>query len=270
MDALEFIGFACSFLIGIVLGLVGGGGSILTTPVVVYLFGINEEVATSYSLFVVGTAALVGVIQRVGTQFIAFKEGLLFAIPSTITGFFMRSLVVPNMPEELSFYEYIVSKETLIMGVLGILMLFTSTKMLFSKQKYKLVNDVPYNLVITFGVAVGLLAGFVGAGGGFLIVPALIFMGLPTKKAMGTSMLVITIQSSITFLGDFNNEKIMGEGGLDWSLLFILTGLTIAGVFIGGLLNKHIKGSVLKKAFGVLVLLVGTFIILEKLNIIKL
>lgn len=268
MDAIEFIGFACSFLIGIVLGLVGGGGSILTTPVVVYLFGINEEVATSYSLFVVGTAALVGVIQRIGTQFIAVKEGLLFAIPSTITGFFMRSLVVPNMPENLSFYDYLVSKETLIMVVLGILMLFTSTKMLFSKQKNKLVRDVPYNLVITFGIAVGLLAGFVGAGGGFLIVPALIFMGLPTKKAMGTSMLVITIQSSITFLGDFNNEKIMN--GLDWNLLFILTGLTIAGVFIGGLLNKFIKGSILKKAFGVLVLLVGTFIILEKLSIIKL
>lgn len=267
MENLEIIGYCSSVLIGIVLGLTGGGGSILTTPVLIYFFATDEEVATSYSLFVVGVSALVGIIQRIGTPFISLREGLIFAVPSTITAFTMRSLIMPNIPEQLSFYDGVVAKNTIIIIALGILMIFTSAKILFSKQKDKLVKDIPISLVMAFGIATGILAGFVGAGGGFLIVPALIFMGLPTKKAIGTSMLVIAIQSSIAFLGDFNSEKIMGENGLNWNLLLILSGLTIVGVLIGGILIKKVKGAVLKRGFGILVLLIGTFLVLDKLNI---
>ena len=266
METLELIGYCSSVLIGIILGLVGGGGSILTTPVLIYFFATDDEVATSYSLFVVGISALVGILQRVGTPFISVKEGLLFAIPSTITAFIMRGLIMPNIPEKLMFYSTTIPKNTLIIIALGILMITTSLKMLFSKEKDKMNKNIPFSLVLAFGMATGILAGFVGAGGGFLIVPALIFMGLPTKKAIGTSMLVITIQSSIAFLGDFNSEKIMGENGLNWSLLLTLSALTIIGVLIGGRFTKKINANILKKGFGVIVLVIGSLLVLDKLN----
>lgn len=267
MDIIVIIGYFCSFLIGIVLGLVGGGGSILSMPVLIYLFSVNEEVSTSYSLFIVGMSSLIGVIQRLKFNLLAVREGLIFAIPSTITAFFMRSLIMPNIPEELHFFESTVSKDTVIVILLGVLMMFTSFKMLMGKDANENDKKTPLSLVIALGIAVGVLAGFVGAGGGFLIVPALIFMGLPIKKAISTSMLVVTIQSCVAFLGDFNNPKIMGEGGLDWSLLLVLTGLTVGGVILGGIFSKKIDGSVLKKGFGVLILLVGGFLVLDKLHL---
>ncbi|MGB0933222.1 MAG: TSUP family transporter [Lishizhenia sp.] len=266
METLELIGYFCSVLIGIILGLVGGGGSILTTPVLIYFFATDDEVATSYSLFVVGISALIGILQRIGTPFIALKEGLMFAIPSTITAFIMRGLIMPNIPEKLSFFTTSVEKNTLIIVALGALMIFTSLKMLLTKEKNNVGKHIPFSLVIAFGIATGILAGFVGAGGGFLIVPALIFMGIPTKKAIGTSMLVITIQSSIAFLGDFNSDKIMGENGLNWSLLLTLSGLTIIGVVIGGKFSKKINGNILKKGFGIIVLIIGTLLVVDKLN----
>ena len=268
VESLEIIGYCSSILIGIVLGLVGGGGSILTTPVLIYLFSTDDEVATSYSLFVVGVSALVGILQRLGTPFISIREGLIFAIPSTITAFTMRSLIMPNIPEQLHFFSTDIQKNSLIIVVLGLLMIFTAVKMLLTKEKERLHKHVPLTLVMAFGIATGILAGFVGAGGGFLIVPALIFMGLPTKKAIGTSMLVITIQSSIAFLGDFNSDKIMGDNGLNWSLLLTLTALTVAGVLVGGKLSKYVNGATLKKGFGILVLAIGALLVMDKLTII--
>lgn len=261
------IGYICSILIGIVLGLVGGGGSILSIPVLIFFFGVNEEVSTSYSLFIVGMSSLIGVLQRLKFNLLALRQGILFAIPSTITAFFMRSLIMPNIPEELHFFDTLVSKDTVIVILLGVLMMFTSLKMLVGKEAQENDKKTPLSLVIALGIAVGVLAGFVGAGGGFLIVPALMFMGLPIKKAISTSMLVVTIQSCIAFLGDFNNPKIMGEGGLDWSLLLVLTALTVSGVILGGIFSKKIDGSVLKKGFGILILLVGGFLIANKLHI---
>ena len=267
MDLIVIVGYLCSILIGIVLGLVGGGGSILSMPVLIYLFSVNEEVSTSYSLFIVGMSSLIGVLQRLKFNLLAVREGLIFAIPSTITAFFMRSLIMPNIPEALHFFDTTVEKDTVIVILLGVLMMFTSLKMLIGKETNENNKKTPLSLVIALGIAVGVLAGFVGAGGGFLIVPALIFMGLPIKKAISTSMLVVTIQSCVAFLGDFNNPKIMGEGGLDWSLLLVLTGLTVGGVIIGGIFSKKIDGSVLKKGFGVLILLVGGFLVMDKLHL---
>lgn len=269
MDILIILGYICSILIGVVLGLVGGGGSILSTPLLIYLFSTNEEVATSYSLFIVGVSALFGMVQRLKFNLLSVREGILFAIPSTITAFFMRSLLMPNVPEKLKFYDYLIPKDNVIIFVLGLLMVLTSIKMIRGKKVQESDKKIPFTLVVAFGVATGLLAGFVGAGGGFLIVPALIFMGLPTKKAIGTSMMVIAIQSSIAFLGDFNNPKIMGEGGLNWNLLLSLTGLTLVGVFIGSKLSHKINGSILKKGFGILILLVGSFLVMDKLQLFK-
>ncbi|MFV8226105.1 sulfite exporter TauE/SafE family protein [Christiangramia aquimixticola] len=265
MDILEILGYFGALLIGVVLGLIGGGGSILTVPVLVYLMAINPVTATAYSLFVVGTSALVGALRNIPKNLIDFRTAIVFAIPAFIAVYLTRLYLVPAIPEEIfSVGGFTVTKNIGIMLFFAIIMVVASISMIREKENGRNteVKKVSYNypLIILEGSLVGLLTGIVGAGGGFLIIPALVILAkLPMKKAVATSLLIIAFKSLIGFIGDVQNLEI------DWVFLLIFTGISVAGIFLGVYLNNFINGKRLKKGFGWFVLLMGIYIILKEI-----
>jgi uncharacterized membrane protein YfcA len=262
---MEIIGYLASILIGIFLGLIGGGGSILTVPVLVYLFHVDPVQATAYSLFIVGSSSLVGAWPKYKQGFVHLKTAIIFGIPSIISVYATRKFLVPAIPSNLGEYGgLIVTKSFMLMLLFAILMVGASFSMIRSKSSNETVTEgdqrFNYPLILIEGALVGLLTGLVGAGGGFLIIPALVMLSnLPMKQAVGTSLLIIAAKSLIGFTGD------LGTSTINWTLLLSVTALAIAGIFIGDKLSKRIDGNQLKKGFGWFVLFIGLAIIAEKL-----
>lgn len=265
MEIIEILGYIGALLIGLVLGLIGGGGSILTVPILVYALALNPVVATAYSLFVVGATSLVGAVKNMMKGMVDFKTAIIFAIPAFIAVYLTRAFLIPAIPEELfTVSEFMVTKNLAIMLFFAIIMLLASVSMIRNKRKETDEEaEITYNypLIIVEGLVVGTITGIVGAGGGFLIIPALVLLAkLPMKKAVATSLFIIAIKSLIGFLGDVQNLEI------DWPFLLIFTGISIVGIFIGIWLNKFIDGKKLKKAFGWFVLVMGIYIIYKEIT----
>ncbi|PQJ30897.1 permease [Nonlabens arenilitoris] len=264
MEAIEIIGYIGALLIGLVLGLIGGGGSILTVPILVYALTLNPVLATAYSLFVVGTTSLVGAIKNMMKGMVDFKTAIIFAIPAFIAVYLTRAYLIPAIPDELfTIGTIVVTKNLAIMLFFAIIMLLASISMIRNNRKESDEESVityNYPLIIVEGLVVGTITGIVGAGGGFLIIPALVLLAkLPMKKAVATSLFIIAIKSLIGFLGDVKNLEI------DWAFLLPFTALSIIGIFLGIWLNKFIDGKKLKKAFGWFVLVMGIYIIYKEL-----
>ncbi|NNE32547.1 MAG: sulfite exporter TauE/SafE family protein [Winogradskyella sp.] len=265
MEVIEILGYVGALLIGLVLGLIGGGGSILTVPILVYALALNPVVATAYSLFVVGATSLIGAIKNMTKGMVDFKTAIIFAIPAFIAVYLTRAYLIPAIPEELfEVNGFMVTKNLSIMLFFAIIMLLASFSMIRNRRKdTNEESEVTYNypLIIVEGLVVGAITGIVGAGGGFLIIPALVlFAKLPMKKAVATSLLIIAIKSLIGFLGDVQNLDI------DWVFLLSFTGISILGIFLGIWLNKFIDGKKLKKVFGWFVLIMGVYIIYKELS----
>jgi uncharacterized membrane protein YfcA len=260
-------GYLASIIIGVSLGLIGGGGSILTVPVLVYLFGVEPMLATAYSLFIVGFSSLIGAFPKYKQGLISIKTAVVFGIPSLLAVFATRKFIVPAIPDEVfSLGDFTVTKSILMMLLFAILMVAASVSMIRDKKaknESKAEKQVfNYPLIIIEGSVVGVLTGLVGAGGGFLIIPALVMLSkLPMKMAVGTSLLIIATKSLIGFAGDISTN---GDA-MDWELLGIVTGLAVAGIFIGNYLSKLIDGNKLKKGFGWFVLVMGVYIIVNEL-----
>lgn len=271
---IEFIGYFAAIFIGISLGLIGGGGSILTVPVLVYLFSVEPVVATAYSLFVVGLTSSVGAFTYFKQGLVRMKMALFFGIPSIFSVFLTRQYLVPAIPDEIfSVGNFVLTKGSFLMALFAVLMIVASYKMIISK------NDSPktpnaeldsdssiekkafnYQMIILQGLIVGLITGLVGAGGGFIIIPALVFLlGLEMKEAIGTSLTIITLNSFFGFLVSQNQMQ------TDWKLLLILSAMSIAGIFIGMALSKRIDGKKLKPIFGWFVLIMGSYILMKEL-----
>ncbi|WPP53700.1 sulfite exporter TauE/SafE family protein [Catalinimonas niigatensis] len=267
MDIVLIIGYITSVLIGLSLGLIGGGGSILTVPVLVYIVGINPVLSTAYSLFIVGITSMVGSVNFMRKGLVNYRAAMVFAIPSFIAVFLTRMYLVPAIPDPVfSISGYVVSKDMAIMVFFALIMLAASFTMIRDKKvdesDCKDCGEPKFNfpLIAVEGALVGTLTGIVGAGGGFLIIPALVLLAkLPMKKAVGTSLLIIAAKSLIGFLGDVGTQTI------DWNFLLIFTALSIVGIFLGGHLSKKISGEKLKKSFGWFVLLMGIYIMLSEL-----
>jgi uncharacterized membrane protein YfcA len=262
---MEIIGYLASILIGISLGLIGGGGSILTVPVLVYLFHVDPVQATAYSLFIVGASSLVGAWPKYKQGFVNLKTAVIFGIPSIAAVFATRKFLVPAIPNEIgSIGGLMITKSLLMMMLFAVLMVAASFSMIRSKKskETELEGEQKFNypLILLEGALVGILTGLVGAGGGFLIIPALVMLSkLPMKQAVGTSLLIIAAKSLIGFTGDLGNRT------MDWTLLLTVTALAISGIFIGDKLSKRIDGNKLKTGFGWFVLVMGLYIIAQQL-----
>lgn len=270
------LGYLASVLIGISLGLIGGGGSILTVPVLVYLFGVEPVLATSYSLFIVGSTALAGAVPKWRSGAVNLKTALIFGIPSIAAVYATRAWLVPRIPQEVfSVGGFAVTKPILLLLLFAVLMVGASISMIRSKpltlsEKPLAVGHLPTAnrqrptanrlfFIVLEGLAVGLLTGLVGAGGGFLIIPALVlFAGLPMKEAVGTSLLIIAMKSLLGFTGDW------GHYALDWPLLLSVTALAVGGIFVGDMLSRRVSGEKLKAGFGWFVLAMGVWIIVKE------
>ncbi len=264
MDILEILGYISASLIGISLGLIGGGGSILTVPVLVYMMGIAPVAATAYSLFIVGFSSLIGAGKYSKMKLVSYKTAVVFGIPSLIAVFLTRKFLVPAIPETLfSVGNFVFTKGIALMVLFAILMILASISMIRGRKEVEeaaVQQKFNYPLIILEGLLVGTLTGLVGAGGGFLIIPALVVLSkLPMKMAVGTSLLIIAIKSMIGFLGDVSNMEI------DWTFLLIFTLIAVVGIFIGSYLSKYISSTKLKPAFGWFVLVMGIYILAKEI-----
>src|SRR6056300_45680 len=266
---MDIIGYVASVFIGISLGLIGGGGSILTVPVLVYLFGIPAELSTAYSLFIVGTTALVGGVRNATMGNVNYKTAVVFTIPAFIAVYATRAFLVPAIPNEImTVGSFVLTKDIAIMVFFALVMLAASVSMIRNKRKdgeeEAAEVEPQFNVpaIIAEGAVVGVLTGIVGAGGGFLIIPALVlFAKIPMKKAVGTSLLIIAAKSLIGFIGDVQRPDLV----IDWTLLLSVTAIAVVGIFIGIYLSKFIDGKKFKKGFGWFVLLMAVYIIAKQL-----
>ena len=255
------IGLIISLAIGVILGLVGGGGSILTVPLVHYVFGEPMLLATTYSLFVVALSAAFGSIQRIRNNEVDFHKAFVFVVPSMLTAIAIRMWVMPEIPVDFTIFSMSLHRATIITILLILVMVYTAVRTLLNKKPPK-PDPVSSVTIVLFGILTGLLSGFIGAGGGFIIVPILLGMGLDMKKAVATSMFIIAIQSGIALIGDFFNPEIL-EIGINWPLLLAITAVTIIGVFLGNSFQKKVSTSWLKKAFSILLLAVALGLLLK-------
>jgi hypothetical protein len=257
---MEIIGYVLSICIGIILGLLGGGGSILAIPILIYFFQIDAVLAAAYSLFIVGVTSLIGAIPKYRDHLVSVSAGVLFGVPSIVSIFATRKWLIPAIPEVVIQTEsFVITKRLLLLGLFASLMIIASVSMIVGRKEHQVEQEPKILLTIIEGLLIGFLTGLVGAGGGFLIIPALIFLtGLPFKTAVGTSLFVIAVNALSGFLGDVFNYK------MDWPFLLSITALATFGIFVGNRLTHRIQSAKLRKAFGWFVLVIGVSILLRE------
>ncbi len=264
MEISQVIGYILAVFVGMTLGILGSGGSILSVPILVYVMGIEPTLATAYSLFVIGSTSLVGGIHKAKQKLVDFNKVVLFGIPAVISVFVTRKILVPRIPDVVfSTENFTLTKSIFIMVVFAFVMIFASARMI-QPLKAKIVTNTEnlnYYKIVIMGILIGLVSGFVGAGGGFLIVPTLLFFAkTPMKMAVGTSLYIVAAQSLIGFTGD-----ILSNQFIDWKLLELFTLASIIGIFIGNFISKKVADEKLKIGFGWFVLGMGIYIIIKEL-----
>lgn len=260
MTIYEIIGYFGALLIGIIMGIMGGGGSILSVPILAYLFHYDEKVATAYSLFIVGSTACVGSVRKLFSNQISFKAVCMFGIPAILGVTLVRRFLVPALPEVLFHLNgFGFTRRMFIFGLFSILMLLSAYSVLY-KSKYNISNKmhgpVFHPLILSEGFFTGVFMGLVGAGGGFLIVPALMFIAkLPIKKAIATSLVIISMNSLLGFfIGDFRHLEI------DWQFLSTFVIISFVGILLGSYLSRFIRNEKLKNYFAYFILIMAIFI----------
>lgn len=263
---MEILGYAASLLIGISLGLIGGGGSILTVPVLVYLFHVDAAAATFYSLFVVGITSLVGSVSFFRKGQIDLRTAMIFGIPSVVTVYLTRLYIFPAVPDTIiSAGTWVLSKDMFLMVTFAVLMVAASYSMIkkcrganCDEEKTITKKSLP---VLLFGAATGLITGMLGAGGGFIIIPALVtLLGLDIRKAIGTSLFIIAVNSLFGFTVS------IAQFSIEWALIIKIALLAIAGLFVGMYISARTDGKKLKPAFGYFVLVMGVYILLKEIS----
>jgi len=255
------IGYIASVCIGLSLGLIGSGGSILTVPILIYFFNIDPVLATTYSLFVVGITSSAGALSHYQKGNVDHKVALLFGIPSLAAIFIMRKWVMPAIPQHLlSINSFELTKAVLLMVVFATLVLSASVSMIRAKEKEARINSqLNIQRLIMQSIIVGIITGFVGVGGGFLIIPSLVlFAGLPMKKAIGTSLMIMTISALLGVLGDISRHVT-----IDYTFLAKFSAFAVAGIICGSYLTKFLNESKLKPVFGWFLLSMGIFILVR-------
>ncbi len=264
MNGQDLFGYAAAIVVGLVIGLAGGGGSILTVPIFVYVFGISPVLATTYSLFVVGVTSLIGSITHVWRGRVDLRVTLAFALPSFVSVYLSRRFLLPLIPDPLfQFGTFVLPKNDAILYFFAFVMVMAARAMIRRDQPDRRPNRdrrPRYGTLALEGLAVGLLTGTIGAGGGFLIVPMLVLLaGLPIHRAVATSVLIIAVNSFVGFLGDVHHTN------LNWGFLLPFTSLSVGGIFLGLYLARFVPPAKLKKGFGWFVLMVAVYMILREI-----
>ncbi len=262
------LGYIAAIFIGITLGLIGGGGSILTVPVLVYLLGASPTMATGYSLFIVGVTSAIGSVAFFKRKLVSIRTAVVFGIPSIIAVYATRAFIVPALPDIIfSLGSFNFTKDVFLMVLFAVLMILASYSMIKKKKAPEIeapetAQSFKYPVILLEGAVVGVLTGLVGAGGGFLIIPALVILSkLPMKMAVGTSLVIIAAKSMLGFLGEPN----LTEPTFEWNMILLVTAMAIAGIFLGSYLSTKIDGAKLKPAFGWFVLVMGIYILAVEL-----
>ena len=263
---LQYIGYLITVLIGLTLGMMGSGGSILTVPNLVYLFGLNPVQATSYSLFIIGITSIIGCFPKIKNKLVNFRITFIFGIPSMLAMFFTRSMLMPQFPEVLQFpFLGAIAKNMILMIAFAVVMILAAYSMITNKQEdciecgKKMEKNIL--LLIVQGLTIGFISGLFGAGGGFLIIPGLVVLAkVPMKNAVATSLFLVAINSLVGFGSDYQQLT-----SLNWQLLAILTALSILGIGLGNYLSKFISSARLKPAFGYFILVIAGLILLQEL-----
>ncbi len=261
---MELLGYIMALFIGISLGLFGGGGSILAVPVMAYLFSLDEKVATAYSLFIVGFAALFGGIKQNRNNNVDWRTAIVFGIPALIGVWIVRHFIIPELPDVLFYIgDFSVSRRMGMFGVFIALMVAAAFSMLRNNKRKGGSGNISYNYPLIFieGLVVGSVTGLVGAGGGFVIVPALVlFAALDIKQAVATSLIIITFNALFGFLADVTQVAI------DWRFLIIFTSISVVGILIGSYVSNFTKEKSLKKNFARFMLLMALLIIYNEVT----
>lgn len=263
---MEILGFIGAVIMGLSLGLIGGGGSILTVPILVYLFNVDPVLSTAYSLFIVGFTSLIGGFNHMRIGNVKWDMVLLFGLPAIASVYFTRAVIVPAIPDIIVQNDlFTLSKSAAMLLLFAVLMIASSIGMIKSKKSESTTSSISGKkrivLILGEGIFVGAITGLVGAGGGFLIIPALVLLAkLPMKKAVGTSLVIIAAKSLLGFTGDMQ-----GDTAIDWDFLLLFSAIAVAGIVIGTLLTKRISGSKLKPVFGWFVLIMGIYVLSAEL-----
>ena len=259
---MEVIGYAGALL----MGLIGGGGSILTVPILVYLFLLDGVTATSYSLFIVGVTSLFGSASHFRQGNVHVRAVLLFGLPSLVSVYLSRHFVVPLIPDTLFVIgDFTLTKSVFLLVLFAVVMLLASWSMIrlrpASHAAEAALTAKPAAL-LPEGLLVGCLTGLLGAGGGFLIVPALVMAArLGMKQAIGTSLVIISLNALVGFVGSLHWET-----RIDWPFLAVFSAVSLAGTLLGSWLSFRISGARLKPAFGWFVLAMGVYILVRELT----
>ena len=244
---------ALSVVIGVSLGMLGGGGSILTVPILVYVAGFPAKEAIAASLFVVGITSIAGVISHARGGRVMWRTGFLFGLAGML-GAFVGGLIGGHAPGDWLLIAF------------ALMMVATSLAMLRGRKEkagghggHGESGELPLKRILIDGSVVGLVTGLVGAGGGFLVVPALVLLGgLPMSVAVGTSLLVIAMKSFAGLAGYLTSVQ------LDWGLVLGVTAAAVVGSVIGGRLAGRVPEAALRKAFGWFVLVMGGFVLVQQ------
>jgi uncharacterized protein len=260
----ELITYAASLFVGLSLGMIGAGGSILTVPVFIFVLKIDPLTSSIYSMFIVGISSLAGGIRSIFHKLVDIKTMIVFGIPSVTGVLVARKFIFPSIPDQLfSIGGFIVSKKILFMICISTLMFFAAVKMLKAAspktETLPSVTHVKTGFLITQGFLVGIITGLFGIGGGFLIVPALYFWThLPMKKAVGTTLLIIAMNSLFSFSTSYS------ESLINWSLLLRFSLGAIIGILIGTRIAEKIPSDYLKKMFGWFVMAISFYIVFKQ------
>lgn len=258
---MEFLGYILLIFIGIVLSLIGGGGSILSIPILVYVFSLDVITASSYSLFIVGTTSLIGAWLKQKEHRMDIRAGLIFSICSAAAIFSTRKWIIPRIPDEFLVGDLTITKHFLIMALFALLAVGSAlTVLLKSESSETKGGQARLSLLAPAGFGTGMLVGMVGAGGGFLVLPSLtLFAGLPFKLALGTTLAIIGINSLIGFLGDAMNYDI------NWMFLLMITCLSSLGMLVGNFVSRRANALHLRKSFGWIVLTIAICVLFVEL-----
>lgn len=261
---MEILGYTLAILVGVSLGLIGSGGSILTVPILVYVFGVEPAIATTYSLFIVGLTALIGGARNIQNQNFDWKSGLYFGLPSIVSIYLTRAYVFPKIPDFITLVNgFAIPKSVLLMVVFAIFMVLSAYKMIRPSKDQGVSHSSKYETItlIAYGLMVGFITGIIGIGGGFLIIPALVFVAkIDMRKAIGTSLIIIATNALIGYLGtDTSSIQI------DYSMLYSFSTASILGMFLGIYASRYIDANRLKKGFGWFILAMGAYIMAREI-----